>query len=697
MLSAVLNKIRRLSIRYKLSLMMMLISMIVLTSSTLFIYRHEIKQIEASEISTVQIQASLISATIESALAFNDLPTVRDTLRLINNKNGIEYVAVLLADNTLFAESDKNTQLKPATLNLNNSPMMMANYFDVVEPVTLEGELLGYVYIRANVDKINDKRAYYQKVILSVLLLSLLLTYVLARLLQRIITVPLASMVEYVEQISEKKDYQGRLSLTSQDEFSTLANGFNHMLDVVQEREDKLTQHSDNLQKLVDERTKQLYTQANFDSLTQLPNRHLLMARLDDAISRAKSNGHQLAVLFMDIDRFKIINDSLGHNVGDQLLQKIASRLSRLSQQTCRSSDVVARLGGDEFVYLIEQLPHEAEATNIAHLINELFAQPVKLQDRELHVSTSVGVGIYPEHGEDSTTLLKNADASMYFAKAKGPGNYSLYNKDMNVLSYKRLELENNLRSAVANNEFYLVYQPQVSLSNGGYRKAEALLRWHNPQLGRVSPADFIPVAEEIGYINELGKWVIASVCQQLKKWREQDITDLVVGINISSSHLLAPDLYHFIQAQVSRAGIGYHQLELEITEDVFLDHSTTTITQLKRLQALGIRIAIDDFGTGYSSLQYLKNLPVDTLKLDGMFVNDLEENESSRGIACSTILLAHSLKLKLVAECVENQAQLDFLNKHGCDFVQGYYLHRPLTAQQLTETFLEKSLLTEA
>ncbi|REL27330.1 EAL domain-containing protein [Thalassotalea euphylliae] len=693
MLTAMFNKIHRLSIRYKLSLMMMLISVIVLTSSTVFIYRHEIRQIESSEVSHVQMQASLISASIESALAFNDLATVRDTLRLLKHKGGIEYVAVVLADNTLFADCDENTVLKPDQIHLNTSPLMTDEYFDVAEPVTLQGELLGHVFIRANVDKINDKRDYYQKVIFSVLLLSLVLTYVLARLLQRIITVPLATMVNHVKQISDEKNYQGRLALESQDEFSTLANGFNHMLDVVQEREHALTAHSTNLQKLVDERTKQLYHQANYDSLTKLPNRHYLMMRLEKAIAMAKQRGHQLAVLFMDIDRFKVINDSLGHNVGDQLLQEIAARLAHLEHANTREHDVVARLGGDEFVYLIEQLPSTVDAINTAGQINQVFAQPVVIGSRVLHVSTSVGISIYPEHGSDSVTLLKNADASMYFAKAKGPGNYSLYDKQMNVLSYKRLELENHLRSAIANNEFYLVYQPQVSLKGEDYRKAEALIRWHHPELGRVSPGEFIPVAEEIGYINELGKWVIATVCKQLKVWQNQGVSDLVIGINISSSHLLAPDLVEFIQAQVTTNAIGYHQLELEITEEVFLAHSGATIAQLKRLQALGIRIAIDDFGTGYSSLQYLKNLPVDTLKLDGMFIDDIEDNEATRGITCASIILAHSLKLRLVAECVESQAQLDFLRKHGCDFVQGYYLHRPLTVAQLTGIYRQESL----
>lgn len=693
MLAHTLNKFQRLSIRYKLSLIIMLTSIVMISGATLFIYQHDIRQIEASEISHAHMQASLIGASIESALAFQDTDTVQETLNLLQEKSHIEYIGVMLTDNTLFADSRKETTLKPTNeelinAGLINGALLTDGYFDVVEPVRLDGELLGYIFIRSNINKINNKRAYYHKVILSLLILCVLMTYLFVCLLQHMFTAPLTTIVEHVAQISKEKNYQTRLALKRHDEFAALANGFNHMLDVVQEREDKLTEHSANLQNIVTERTKQLYQQANYDSLTELPNRHFLMTRLEEAIEKAKAQGHQLAILFMDIDRFKVINDSLGHNVGDQLLRKVAKRLNHLTNNSSRSSDIVARLGGDEFVYLIEQLPDQSTATGVAKKISQLFEKPLVLEDLTLHVSTSVGISLYPDHGNERSSLLKSADVSMYYAKAKGPGSFSLYETSMNSFSYQRLELETHLRSAIANEEFHLVYQPQIAIKDSSYQKAEALLRWDNPQLGRVSPANFIPIAEETGYINEIGSWVIATVCQQLAKWRDKGASNWVIGINISSSHLLAPNFVDYIQAQVAKTEISYHQLELEITEEVFLAHSDTTIEQLKKLQALGIKIAIDDFGTGYSSLQYLKDLPLDTLKLDGMFIRDLQENGSSRGIVNATIILAHSLNLRLVAECVENKGQLDFLLKNGCDLVQGYYLYKPLTAKQLALLF---------
>jgi len=382
----------------------------------------------------------------------------------------------------------------------------------------------------------------------------------------------------------------------------------------------------------------------------------------------------------MDLDRFKIINDSLGHDVGDQLLKSVAIRLS----QVCRECDTVARLGGDEFVFLLEDIEKPEDSGRIAKKINDVFITPFSLNNHTLHASTSIGVCMYPEDGENSQTLLKNADMSMYHSKQRGPGGYCFYKTEMNAQVHARLEIENLLRSAEVRNEFHLVYQPQVDLKTNKISKAEALLRWVNPQLGHVSPAVFIPIAEEIGIINQIGRFVISKTCKQLDIWQQNGLNDLTISINISSSHLLDVELTNYIKTEVTNANLTFNKLEIEITEEVFLEHSEATVAVLKKLQSLGINIAIDDFGTGYSSLQYLKDLPVNTLKLDGMFVRDLSENFSSQGIASSTIILAHSLNMRIVAECVETQAQLDFLKERNCDFIQGYFFHKPLKPDEL-------------
>lgn len=379
----------------------------------------------------------------------------------------------------------------------------------------------------------------------------------------------------------------------------------------------------------------------------------------------------------MDLDRFKLINDSLGHDVGDELLKAAANRLKEIS----RDSDTVARLGGDEFIYLAEGIEKPEDAGRIAQKINEVFKTPFVLANYVLHVSTSIGISVYPSDGQESSHLLKNADVSMYHAKEQGPGSYCFYRDEMNQTIHQRLEIENQLRNAIDNNEFHLVFQPQLCVNTNDIVKLEALLRWTNPELGCISPAEFIPIAEEIGMINQLGKWVINEACRHQKFWQEKKVR---VAVNVSSSQLLDVSLVDYIKSVINEHQTEFEDLEFEITEEVFLEHSQRTIGVLSELQYLGIKIAIDDFGTGYSSLSYLKDLPVDTLKLDGMFVMDLDENRTSRGIVSSTIILAHSLNLKIVAECVETKQQLDFLKSQQCDYVQGFYLHKPLTADEV-------------
>jgi len=495
-------------------------------------------------------------------------------------------------------------------------------------------------------------------------------------------------MVEYVEKLSKTRDYSQRMDLHFQDEIGTLVKGFDHLLDAVQEREMELNEHSDNLQVIVDRRTEQLYQKAHFDSLTGLPNRGLLLDRLNHAIATANRRKTHLAVMFLDLDRFKNINDSLGHDIGDQLLKKTASLLSGI----CRASDTIARIGGDEFVFLLEGIHQASDAELVANKINKAFDMPLQVSKHQLYITTSVGICIYPEDGDCAASLLKNADVSMYCSKQKGLGNHSFYNKKMNATSLERHEIENHLRMAVKNNELSLVYQPQILLKTNRIDGVEALLRWKNAELGNISPAVFISIAEEIGIINQLGHWVISEAVRQVAKWQADGLDELVVAVNISSSQFLGADLVSFVKDEVERYNIAFSRLEFEITEDVFLEHSERTIATLQELQSLGIRIAIDDFGTGYSSLRYLKNLPVDRLKLDGMFVRDLEHNKASQGIVSSTIILAHSLNMDLVAECVETKQQLEFLVEQKCDYVQGYYLYKPQTPEQIMNIFKEKT-----
>ena len=687
-------KLKFFSIRYKLIILMVLVSIVVVSVAGLLFYKNNETILENSTIESGQIQAAIVGSSLISAIIFDDNTSAEQTLALFSKNEHIEFAAVYLADGSKFSQyhrarncSDHNSGVNyideyesHIVKSLQKKMIILGDeYLESVDTILYQDQPLGYLYIRTSLEKLNQQRSYYRDILLLVIAFSFFLAAFLSTTAQRLITQPLNTMVRHVRELSRSKDYKKRLNLKLNDELGTLAQGFNHMINVVEEREQALQNQSSNLQAIVDERTEQLYHKAHYDSLTLLPNRYLLSDRLEHAILAAKRNNDGLAVLFMDLDRFKIINDSLGHDVGDELLKAVAKRLENIG----RDIDTVARLGGDEFIYLAESIAKPEGAARIAEKIHQAFEAPFTLNQHVLHVSTSIGICIYPNDGTESSQLLKNADVSMYHAKEKGPGHYSFYHGDMDTAIHERLTIENHLRNAISNEEFYLVYQPQVNVASGEIEKVEALLRWHNQDLGQVSPADFIPVAEEIGIINQVGKWVIHEVCRQLKAWGNSKFR---VGINVSSSQLLDVDLVSYVTDVLKFYDVSAKFLEFEITEEVFLEYSTRTIAVLTELQSLGIKIAIDDFGTGYSSLRYLKELPVDTLKLDGMFVMDLAENNASRGIVSSTIILAHSLNMKIVAECVETQEQLAFLKQQNCDYAQGYYLHKPLSAQAIKE-----------
>ena len=665
---------------------MVLVSIIVVSFASFLLYQNEVEILENSTIESGQMQAAIIGSSLQSAIIFDDNLSASTTLSLFEKNENVVCATLYLANEKIFAQystpqtiNTDEKHIKKIIQMKQEKTVLGEHYLHVTSVIEDQNETIGYLYIRTSLNKLNEQRKYYRKALMYVFSFSFILAALLSLAAQRIISQPLNAMVRYVQDLSKTKDYSKRLNLNLNDELGTLATGFNHMLNVVEERERELKTQSNNLQTLVNERTEQLYQKAHFDSLTSLPNRSLLADRLEHAILTAKRKNKCLGILFLDLDRFKIINDSLGHDVGDQLLKAAAKRLKTLG----RGSDTIGRLGGDEFIYLAEGIDKPEDAGRIAQKINEAFSTPFILSKHVLHVSTSIGISCYPTDGEHSSQLLKNADLSMYHAKEQGSGQYCFYKSEMNKAIHERLAIENHLRSAIAKNEFYLLYQPIISIKTNKITNVEALLRWNNAELGLVSPKDFIPIVEEIGMINQIGKWVINEVCTQQSIWAKKSIP---VAVNVSSNQLLDVALIDYVKATTVKHKTNLCDLEFEITEEVFLKHSELTIARLAELQSIGIKIAIDDFGTGYSSLSYLKDLPVDTLKLDGMFVMDLCENKSSQGIVSSTVILAHSLNMKIVAECVETAEQLQFLSSQACDFAQGFHLHKPLLPDEVIQ-----------
>jgi diguanylate cyclase (GGDEF)-like protein len=418
------------------------------------------------------------------------------------------------------------------------------------------------------------------------------------------------------------------------------------------------------------------------DPLTKLPNRLLLEDRIEQAIVHAGRNKVHCAVLFLDLDRFKIVNDSVGHSVGDALLCAVAAKL----QTVVRAEDTVSRLGGDEFVLLLREVVNIDDATNIASKIVEALHEPFRIAEHEFFVTPSVGVTVYPLHGDSAQMLITRADAAMYSAKQAGRNTFQVFAHDMSTFFPQRLTLENELRRAVAAQEFELHYQPKVNVRDGSLVGMEALVRWRHPERGLLPPRDFVSIAEDTGLINPIGRWIIERACAQSKAWRDAGFPQLCIGINISGVQFRHRDLLNTIAETLVATGLPPDSLELEITESVVMHNPSGAIVTLEKLSEMGVHVAIDDFGTGCSSLSYLKRLPIDRLKIDCSFVRDISSDPDDAAIVKATIALAHNLRLKVIAEGVETSEQLEFLRRLGCDEYQGFYNSRPLTAAQFQQ-----------
>lgn len=428
---------------------------------------------------------------------------------------------------------------------------------------------------------------------------------------------------------------------------------------------------------------------AYYDSLTGLPNRNLMNDRLAVVLAHATRDQEQVAIMFLDLDNFKAINDSLGHETGDRLLQQAAKRI----KNSLRQADTVARMGGDEFIVLAPGLRHSDDAGKLAEKLIDLMSQPFKIGDNELYIGCSIGISVFPSDGTEIKTLLKNADLAMYRAKEIGKNTFKMFTASMNSQAMERLFLEKNLRKALDKNEFELYYQPKFNLKTDRISGIEALLRWTSPELGKVSPTQFIPVAEETRLIIPIGQWVLDTACNQAKAWKEQGLPPVPISINLSVIQFNHPLLVSDIKKVLDQTGIEPKFLELEVTESILMKDTALAVSTLEKLIALGIKISIDDFGTGFSSLNYLKDLPIDFLKIDQTFIKDFAE-PTSAAITKTIVTLAQSLGMKTVAEGVETEAQKEFLQELQCDEAQGYLFSKPLPAKQATKFLKEGKIL---
>lgn len=480
-------------------------------------------------------------------------------------------------------------------------------------------------------------------------------------------------------------DTRIQIEMDAGDEFSEVAHHFNQMTDRLQESSISRNQ----LQIEVERRTQELEMQkqalrqlADHDELTQLPNRTYFRNSLLSTIRKSERHGNAVAVLFMDLDKFKQINDSLGHNVGDEVLQEASRRF----RDRLRCSDFVARLGGDEFTVIIEPLDNPQDVANIAQQLLQCMQKPVLVKQHSLHLGTSIGISVFPQDGKDVATLMRNADLAMYKAKENGGNRFHFYSEDMTQDALRKMSLEEELRQALQEDQLTVYYQPQYDLGNKKLVGVEALVRWNHPEKGLVPPMEFIPLAEERGLINQLGLQVLHKACTQCAQWLNEGFDPGILAVNISARQLTERQVPEQISQILKFTGWPVHRLELEVTESFFISDTHRSLAVLNQLRDMGIKLAIDDFGTGYSSLSYLKQLPISKLKIDRSFTRDLIDDAEDRAISEAIIALGKSLGLQVIAEGVELEGQAEILIHEGCDQAQGYLYGKPMSAERFSQ-----------
>ena len=701
----------KVSIRWKLTLLIVTISTVsLLLASVAFITSDRINSQQTTS-NNLRTMAEIIAANSSAALLFGDARAAQETLGFLNAQQHIQAAAIYGMDETVFASYRKpGIAIEFPDSNIQTETILFwVNHVELFTHINYEGEQIGIVYLRSDMKAIHDRLVWFLGIVAAVLLMSMLVTFVLSTRLQRIITDPLLRLSAIARQVRTENNYSLRVSGENEDELGNLITDFNAMLDEIQSRDNELMEHRAMLEHRVMQRTseleianaelatsksqaeavaKRMEYHAHHDALTGLPNRLLLNDRIIAELAHARRQHGRLALLFLDLDRFKIINDSLGHAVGDQLLRVIARRLGNC----VREEDTVARLGGDEFMVLLPRISGSSDAGRIARKVIDCLVNPISCNGHELHITTSVGISIYPHDGTDAETLIKHADISMYRAKELGRNKAIYYTAEMNAGSRKQLALENNLRQAVGKNQLKLYYQPKIDIFKNTIVGVEALLRWEHPTMGMINPMEFIPVAEDTGLIIPIGEWVLNTAFTQLQQWHQAGYSNLGMAVNISSAQLYRPGLEDVVTKALQATGVAAGMVELEITENAAMENLEPAIAILEKLKDIGVTIAMDDFGTGYSSLSYLRQLPVDVVKIDQSFVREIPDSHEDVMIAQAIIAMTQSLKLSLVVEGIENVRQLNFFRQQGCNIVQGFLFSKPVEADEMLEMLAAQS-----
>jgi diguanylate cyclase len=672
---------------------------------------YELRAYREATLNQLTSVAGVIAANSASALSFEDPESAEHTLSALRSERMVVAACIYRADERLFAAYYSNDRQERCAL-IRSKAGESRDGLDVSLPISAQGDALGTILIRSRPIDLYERLARYGGILGLVMLVSGLASLPLASVLQRFISDPILQLVETSRRVTADHDFSVRAVSDGHDEVGVLVESFNQMLEQIEDRDHALSRHRENLEAEVERRTGELRAVnakltreieqreqaeerirdlAYYDSLTGLPNRQMFQERLRRALEWAKHRNQCVGLLFLDLDRFKQVNDTLGHTAGDEMLRKVSERMHnslRLGDYVGRRdprgpAGEVSRLGGDEFTVLLTGLATSEDAAKVAQRVLDELARPMPVGGYELYTTASVGIAVYPADGEDIETLLRNADTAMYHAKSHNGNNFQFYTEAMNATAARKLHLASRLRHALERQELTLHYQPIRDASTGAVCAAEALLRWHEPETGPVRPDEFIPIAEDSGLILRIGEWVLRNACAQVRSWQTEGFEAIRIAVNVSTHQLRQPSWPSVVASILEETGLSPGQLELELTESAILKHEDSTIQALAGLHDMGIGLALDDFGTGYSSLSSLRRFPIERVKIDRSFVGDITADPDDAALTTAILAMAQSLQLRVVAEGVETVEQADFLRARGCDELQGFLFSKPVPAAE--------------
>lgn len=689
MRNQVSNWIKNHSIKTKLLGINLFVTGFALLLMLLVMLGFEYFSVKKELLQDLQVHANIISENSSAAIAFGDAKSAKEVLATLHSEPGIVEASLFLPNGKLFAEYISSNASTSHRTHINASGVGLDITWQalvIYQEINFHNKVLGKLAIAADLQHFHERIAMYLAMILTTFIIVLSLSQSILDRLRRSITTPLSNLVDLTRHVTFRQDYGVRSTLDQKDEIGDLAKSFNSMLEQIQVRERELSTELKQ-RKAAEQKLNQL---AYYDHVTKLSNRHYFKEQIEIIIKRALSNQTLFGLMFLDLDDFKIVNDTLGHHVGDELLREVAQRLVA----SLGEKDIICRIGGDEFGIILEDIKDQSQAEDMAKRIVERLSGPMHFDGREVYIGVSIGISLCPNDGTDMTSLLRKADTAMYYAKEQGKNHHRIYQPELEIKAIKRFTIENHLRRAIELREFEIYYQPQIDLSSGRTIGVEALLRWHHTEMGEITPLEFIPVAEETGLIIPIGEWVLATACNQLKAWLNLGIADIKLGINLSGRQLKQDNIVQRILYHVNQSGIPPELLDIELTESTLMDHSESTVEKLLELRAAGIHLSIDDFGTGYSSMNYLKRFPINTLKIDRSFISDIPTDSNDGAIINAIIAMGKSLKLNVIAEGVETEYQRQFLSKNGCQQTQGFLHSRPINATELQSFILEEQNL---